>query len=443
MIGDISGAISESARDIPGVLFMGIDIGTTSISAAVTNGEDTVTFSVPNGCSLPVKENIYEQNANGIFIRVKEFADRLLDRYPSIRRVGFDGQMHGIVYTDRSGTAISNLVTWQDGRGDLPLPSGESACEKIYRLTGRKIYTGYGLATYLYDSEYGRIPDGASSFCTIGDYAVMRLCGNERPLIHPTNAASLGLFDIRNGCFDKEAVSYVGLDPDMLPEVSQTVRSAGEYRGVPVNIAVGDNQAAYYGVMPDGGVLCNFGTGSQVSVSVDSYMSVPGVECRPYFNGKYLLSGSALCGGRAYALLERFFREYTKSPDPQYKRLDELAAKGYAGGTALGVSTLFCGTREDPSLRGCIFGISEDNFTPEALAYGFIRGMAGELFGYYKRTGLPAPETVTVSGNAARKGETLRRTISDMFSAEARVSFVKEEAACGAALLARDGEDKG
>ena len=34
--------------------------------------------------------------------------------------IGITGQMHGIVYTDCNGMAISPLYTWQDGRGNLP-----------------------------------------------------------------------------------------------------------------------------------------------------------------------------------------------------------------------------------------------------------------------------------------------------------------------------------
>ena len=62
--------------------------------------------------------------------------------------------------------------------------------------------------------------------------------------------------------------------------------------------------------------------------------------------------------------------------------------------------------------------------------------MAEELYGYYKLTGLPAPESVTASGNAVRKGGTLRRVLADVFGCPVTVSTAKEEAACGAALLA-------
>ena len=436
MIAELNEQINN-AVPLEGDAYIGIDIGTTSISAAVTDGKETRTFSIPNGCARPLKDGIYTQDAPGIAARVKEIADALIDRFGPVKRIGFDGQMHGIVYVDADGRAVSDLVTWQDGRGDMPRPDGETPCEKVKRLTGRRIYTGYGLATHIYNAGHDKVPADAVRFCTIGDYACAYLCGVQKPLIHTSNAASLGLFDVKNACFDAAAIDALGVGMSYLPDVSDKVRAVGEYRGIPVNIAVGDNQAAYRGVMPDGGVLCNFGTGSQISVAVDEYAEPGGgIECRPYFGGKYLLSGSALCGGRAYAARGRFFRLFAGTDEPQYRRLDELAEQGYSSGEYLDVSTLFSGTRDDPSLRGSIVGIDESNFTPSAMAYGFLRGMVGELYGYYAASGLPAPASVTASGNAVRKGETLRKVISDVFGCPVRVSDAKEEAACGAALLA-------
>lgn len=435
--------IKEAAaalEPLDGEVYLGIDIGTTSISAAVTGGAGTRAVSVPNGCARPAQNGFYTQDAEGIAGRASALADAMHARFPGVRRIGFDGQMHGIVYLDSAGKAVSDLITWQDGRGDMPLPDGGTACEKIRRLTGYRVYSGYGTATHLYNAGRGLVPANAVKFCTIGDYAAMRLCGTAEPYIHPSNAASLGLFDIKNARFDLEAARDLGLDASFFPEVCASVREIGKYRGIPVNAAIGDNQAAYYGVMPEGGVLCNFGTGSQISVAVDDYREIPGIECRPYVGGRYILSGSALCGGRAYALLERFFRAFTGGDEPVYRRLDELAEKGYAEGTALEVSTLFCGTREDPSLRGSVTGIDENSFTPEALAYGTLRGMVGELYGYFKRMGLPDPASVTASGNAARKGKTLCRVLFDVFGCPVAVSEAREEAACGAALLAKNGE---
>lgn len=429
----------NDAPEITGDCALGIDIGTTSVCAVVTNGDTSASFSVPNGCDLPSDGVERLQDADAIVSAVKTLADALIGRYGTIRRIGIDNQMHGILYTDGAGRAISPLVTWQDGRGDLPL-EGESACERILRLTGQRIYTGYGLATLYHDHLTGRIPQNAASICTVGDYAAMRLCGLNAPHVHPTNAASMGLFDVRHSQFDEEAVNALGLGSALLPEISEKVTTVGDYRSIPVNVAVGDNQAAYFGAMPEGGVLCNIGTGSQICAAVDEYRECKSVECRPFFAGRYLMSGSALCGGRAYALLERFFREYVGDGSSQYERMNELALIGYDEGRHPEVSTRFCGTRENPALRGSITGIGEDDLTPQGLICGIMYGMADELFGYFGQMGLPTPKCIVLSGNAPRRNPVLCRIVADVFGADAILSDVTEEAAFGAARLALKGE---
>ena len=430
-----------AAPDLSGALALGLDVGTTSLSAVVTSGGESAAFSIPNGCDLPSDGVTRTQDADAIFDRLRALADALIERYPAIGAIGVDGQMHGVLYVDGGGRAVSPLMTWQDGRADLAIGGGESACDRILAATGRRVFAGYGLATHYYNTMTALVPDGAAKLCTVGDYVALRLAGNTGPVIHPTNAASLGLFDVRSGQFDNAALGALGIDGSILPTVSAALSPIGQYRDREVFCAVGDNQAAYFGVMRRGGVLCNFGTGSQVCAAVDGVREGTGIECRPYFGGRYLLAGSALCGGRAFALLERFFRAFVGTSEPQYDRLAELAEAGYADGeSSLSVDARFCGTRDDPSLRGSITGIGEANFTPKALSVGVLRAMVAELYGYFRAMGLPRVESVTVSGNAARKNPVLLRLVADAFGADVILSEAAEEAATGAALLALRGE---
>lgn len=465
-------AAIAAAPALDGALALGLDIGTTSISAAVTNGVDSFSFSIPNGCDLRTEGAVRTQEADKIADRATALADALIDRYDGIGKIGVDGQMHGILYLDGKGRAVSTLMTWQDARANLPIGGAMNACERVARLTGYKVYAGYGLATHYYNLLCGLVPGEAEKLATVGDYVAMRLTGRAEPAIHPTNAASLGLFDVRAGRFDCAALGALGVDCGILPEVSASVAPVGSYRGRTVFTAVGDSQAAYYGVMrlsgarnaakageaddakagaarsatggEAEGVLCNFGTGSQVCVAANGVREGAGFECRPYFGKRYLLSGSALCGGRAYAALERFFRAFVGDGKPQYDRLGELAEAGYAelqnGTSALRVDTRFCGTRDDPSVRGAITGIGEGDLTPQALAVGVLRGMVDELYGYFKAMEQPSPSLVTLSGNAARRNPVLVRLAGDVFGAPVVLSDVAEEAATGAALLALVGE---
>lgn len=95
------------------------------------------------------------------------------------------------------------------------------------------------------------------------------------------------------------------------PDVCTEIEKLGTYRGRTVTTAIGDNQASFLGAAGDeeNTLLVNMGTGGQISVLSGQYFSGDGIEARPFLNGKYLLAGASLCGGKAYALLEQFFRK--------------------------------------------------------------------------------------------------------------------------------------
>lgn len=105
---------------------------------------------------------------------------------------------------------------------------------------------------------------------------------------------------------------------------------------IPFCVAIGDNQASFLGAAGTsrGSMLINIGTGSQVSVLYEGVQAADDslLEVRPYLDGMSLLTGSPLCGGSAYALLERFFRQVLRMVgmdgfESVYPYMDALLSK--------------------------------------------------------------------------------------------------------------------
>ena len=119
-----------------------IDIGTTSISAVVMDAaSDAVerAFTIANPGFLPSEQPWARvQDPGAVIAAAKGLLDDILDATPDAGVIGLTGQMHGIVYLDGAGRAVSPLITWQDGRGNLPDENGESVCESIGRRVGLK-----------------------------------------------------------------------------------------------------------------------------------------------------------------------------------------------------------------------------------------------------------------------------------------------------------------
>ena len=417
---------------------LGIDVGTTSLSFVLTDGAGRfLQARTYPGEPLTADRT---QDPDAILRRVRE----AMKDFPIPDAVAVTGQMHGILYLDAAGQAVSPLYTWQSPLGDAERTPGETWAQYAARLTGYPASTGFGWVTHAVLAGLGQAPE-AAQVCTIGDYVAMRLAGRARPLLHASNAASMGFFDLRKRRFDRDALRTLGVGEDLIPEVTETVRDLGG-----VFTAVGDNQASFAGAVstadsPEGIVLANIGTGGQLSCLTAGFETCAHCETRPYDGEKYLLAASSLCGGRAYALLERFFEETLavfgaeRSREEVYagmvRMLEALPADRPT------VDPVFAGTREDPSLRGRISGLTTENLTPAALTAGFLEGIAAEF--------LPAYEAmcrthvfrgIALSGNALRRNPYLQKAFLRLYGLPPIPAAPPEEAAYGAVRMLLDSQ---
>lgn len=404
---------------------IGIDIGTTSICGVVIDADtgEVVCSRTEQNDTFVKTENSWEkiQNVEKIITSAKKIL-KGFEKYPTAV-IGLTGQMHGIVYVDAQGKAVSPLYTWQDSRGNLPY-KGMTYAEYLGSCSG------YGNVTDFYNQIHGIRPKEAVSYCTIMDYLGMVLCGLKKPYIHITNAASLGCFDLCSKKFSYQTEI----------DLCDGYQLLGHYHGIPVSAAIGDNQASVFSTLSDEeDILLNIGTGSQVSVISDKIKNGENIETRPYFEGKYLIVGSALCGGRAYRILKDFYQSVLEAAGVNDVDAYGLMAKMLLQEMeadredALEVDSRFAGTRKEPSIRGTIQGISVDNFTPQNLTKGFLRGMVKELYSMYEGMG-EKKKNLVGSGNAIRKNRALVEISEQVFEGHLKIPCHREEAAYGAAL---------
>jgi sedoheptulokinase len=435
----------------------GIDIGTTSICLLVTNAEDgsiVRIVSKKNDAGLPSMK-LWEraQNADRIVQLAQSLIEECQDDWSEVGAIGISCQMHGVLYVNHEGQAVSPLVTWQDGRGELLMESGSgrSYASELSELTGYDLHTGYGLVTHFYMTKQRSLPSGAVKLCTIGDYVAMRLCKEKTPRIDSSNAASLGLFTLPGRQFDKEKLTTAGMDVEFLPELAPHNPIAGKTADrKKVLWAIGDNQASFLGAVPSfkGTLLVNIGTGSQVSIYSPDYTECPHLETRPFMDEGYLLVGASLSGGKSYELLEQFFREVCSTfglldDRSLYETMNRLAEEALIDSVPpLKVGTQFYGTREQPHRAGSIDGIGPCNFNPRQLIAGFLHGILDELDGFTKS--LPAEllgqlTSLAASGNGIRKNRAMQQLASTKWGLTLKFARVKEEAAFGAAVHAAVG----
>lgn len=429
--------------------YLGLDLGTTSVSAAVIDlqaGGVLRSYSRPNHAEIPTEiAGAHAQDPEVLVKGAQELTRLLAPEFGPFSGIGVTGQMHGILYVDAAGQAVSPLFTWLDRQAE-EIAEDRSHLELFQTATGETAPSGYGAVTHFTQVQTGRIPETAASLCTAPDYLVMRLCGLRHPLTDPTLAHSLGLFDIEQNTFTP-GWAKLGESRVKLPHVSAKGIVAGEYEGAPVVTAVGDNQASFIGSVsdPEHSVLLTLGTSGQVSCVSSELKYAEGLETRPFPENRFLLVGASLIGGKALEMLANLVDEIA------YKLTGEQLENPYGllevnpenlKPPYLEIDTQFAGSRSSKGTKaGAIRNITPDNFTLEHLAYGFTQGVVDELYGFWRGgfTATGVTENVSEmigSGNALRRSSLVMERLQATFGLPLSLTAHQEEGAVGVAIYA-------
>jgi sedoheptulokinase len=428
--------------------FIGIDIGTSSICGVLYDvGTKEIEYKIEQNDANIITTVPWEkiQDPDKIVTLVMNILHHFCIDCNEISGIGITGQMHGILYLDSQGNAISPLYTWQDKRADQSFKDKLNYSSYLSENSGLTLPTGYGLVTHFYNVVNKIVPKDVKSICTIMDYVVLKLSHLQRPVTDYSNAASLGFFDVEHLSFHYDMISKFSIDTDILPTLKDSSYLAGYWNTIPVFTAIGDNQSSFLGSVSnyDESIQITIGTSSQISVYSKSYLNIDSLDIRPLPGGGYILVGACLCGGYSLTILKSFFSSVL-SLLTDIKLDDGLLYSAMATipymedlKNALKVETTFEGTRHDPYKRGSISNIYSGNFNANNLIFGFLRGMSDELYNYF----LQIPSEIRKdrrilcgSGNGLKKNPLLCRVLEDTFNAKMHLSKFQEEAALGACI---------
>ncbi|MFA5340498.1 MAG: FGGY family carbohydrate kinase [Clostridia bacterium] len=431
------------------MIALGLDIGTSKICVTVidsNSGKCLESFNTANDTFISINNKTTRmQDASAIKNKAYNLVNLALDKYKEVECIGVTGQMHGIVYLKNDFSIASPLFTWQDDSGDMIYKDSDiSYAAMLTQQTGYRMASGFGLTT-LYYHKNNNIDYNADYIATIHGYIACCLADFDKITLHSSDAHSLGLYDLKNNKFDEEALKKAGISKNILPHVVNFPVILGRYKGkIPVCVAIGDNQAGFIGSGCDDDILVNIGTGSQLSFKTAlNHADISNMEIRPLSGNSHIFVGASLCGGRAFAILKDFYEDVIKMaglpiPSDMYGFM-LLNTLGTTSSSAVIFSTLFCGTRKDPSLKACISNLTADNFTASNLTYATLKGIIDELYFMFseaKKIDTKKRQRLIGSGNGIRKNPILKKILEETFAMPLFVPINTEEAAYGAALYA-------
>jgi sugar (pentulose or hexulose) kinase len=457
-------------------MYIGLDIGTTSLSAVVLDiesGQLLAHHAVPNRAGLAVGSGRAELDLHVLqTLTVKALKGVVAAagvRPEQIRGIGVTGQQHGVTFIDGSAAPAGPAITWQDLRVQATMPGGQESYLQhfVERAGGRDAFQRMGclpaagfLGTTLFWLRLEeQLPAPPAIACFMPDAIASFLTG-ALPVVDPTLAASSGIFDIVSNQWDGDLLTRLDLPLDLFPPVGRAGEHLGGLRaeiaaqvslpaGTPVGVALGDNQASFIGSVhdPANSLLINVGTGGQISARTDTFHFIPGLENRPFPGGHYLLIGGGLFGGRSYAYLLEFFRQAgadlfnAAADDNLYDRMTALAASVPMGSDGLRCSPLFTGSRVDPTARASFTGLSPQNFTPGHFTRALLEGMAEGFHRFFEQMVPVIGERTPLvgAGNGVRRNRLLAEILAGRFAMPLHIPTLSEEAAVGAAIIAAVG----
>ena len=428
-----------------GAVHVGLDVGTTNISMVVLNlGEDKLlpACSIPNVQFQSGEAYAYAQDPHAIERAVRTLLSYVKEPVASIC---VTGQVHGILYYDASGLAVSPLYTWLDRRA-MEKVDGVDSQQKLFEKTGVLLPCGYGLLAHYANRRLKRVPPEAAGFCGILEYITSRLAGKTIEQSDPSCLGPFGSFDPISSAFDKKVLQEVFgyAEPQFLGACAPFSLAGFTADGIPVAYPVGDNQAGFFGMVSDWphSALVSMGTSGQISLFSTSTDCPASMELRPFLGEGYLHVGATLTAGKAYETVERFVASIIRSAgmkisDEAVFELMKKEGKNHGISGSLAVDTRFNGSRKEPNARGSVSSIQLDNLTLGNLVVGTIDGIVDELYQCSVEASevFQAMERIIATGSSVRKNFLFQEALDRKFKLPTLIAQVDDGAGFGAALI--------
>lgn len=226
-----------------------------------------------------------EEIWNNLLLLIQELLAEHPAEADAIRAVGISNQREtAVAWNRRTGVPVYPAIVWQCARGAAICQEieGKGFAEKIQELTGLPLspyFSGAKLAWILQYIEEARrlMVEGSLCMGTMDSWLVYKLTHGRVFRTDYSNASRTQLFDIDRLQWAPEACGVFGIDPAVLPVVTDSDGFYGETdfdgllrQKIPIHAVLGDSHAALFGqgCHQPGMTKATYGTGSSVMMNI-------------------------------------------------------------------------------------------------------------------------------------------------------------------------------
>lgn len=425
--------------------YLGIDIGTTSIKAAVFNskGERLALKSVDYTLDTDAVTGFIEFDAKKYVEMCKNVINELTEECGRIDALSIDTQGETLIITDENGEPLCPAIVWLDNRA---VAEAEAIKEKfgnklVYEVTGQpEITAGWPASKLLWmKNNKPEIFAKTKKIFMLEDYILYSLSGNF--VTEPTIQSSSVYYDVVNGKWWKDMLDFIGINESQLPVVKKTAECVGEYAGIKVVTGMLDQIAGTLGagVTDESKISEMTGTIMAICVMTDKlpeYNPESIIPCHVHaIDGKYCLILWSSTAGMALKWFKNNFAESFS-----FRELDELAKDIAPGSDGLTMLPYFCGStmpKYNPDARASFSGINLSH-TRGHFARAIMEAIAFTLKQNLEYVGEDRIEEIRITGGGAQSP--LWASIKADVTGKVLKTLSESETAClGAALSAAVG----
>lgn len=387
-----------------GPLFIGVDIGTTSVKALLSGpgGTPVDSYTGDHAVRRPVQGAAEQSPAD--WMRHVEAALTQFAAHPragAVAAIGITSQVNTHVFCDETLSPLRPAITWQDTRPAAQAAMLDSSFDEEAKIAAfgapipidashalsRMAFVAQSEPEVWANTRYVLLPK---------DFAIARLTGSV--VTDPLSGVGLVGTDLT---YAEAVLALEPRAPSLLPtladpcDVAGTIASEWPFAGLPIAVGTMDAWASMFGlgVVSNGQAMYLSGTSEVMGLISSQRVGAPGIITFPNWNGITLHAGPTQSGGASLAWLSRLI-------GVEVRDLGALAEKAPVHAQ----SPLFLPHLEgeraplwDPHSRGAFIGL-DSNTGPAEIATSVMEGVA-----FAARLAL---ESIEVSGG--QRVETLR-----------------------------------
>ncbi len=269
-------------------MFLGIDIGTSSVKTVVI--DETGTPIAQASVDLPIsrpKPLWSEQNPADWWTSTNMAVAKLdVDIRHKIKAIGLSGQMHGATVLDADDKVLRPAILWNDGRCQEECDILTQEQPDFHTIGGNLVMPGFTAPKLLWLQR--NEPETFAKIKTVllpKDYVRLRMTGEKATDL--SDAAGTLWVDIAARRWSEDLLGPCGLSTNNMPRLYEGHEVTGKLRQelaeawgmerVPVIAGGGDNAAgaAGVGVVNDGEALLSLGTSGVIFLATNEFRPYP------------------------------------------------------------------------------------------------------------------------------------------------------------------------